>query len=186
MSPDKALAVLVGVDGTVENRLIDMPAGLPPSALTEASNYMSANLRGRSLESARGEILKEIEEQRAELDELTAKIVAEGLATLSARPPGTGDSVEDKILIVRGASNLLDNIEAHGDLERIRTLFDEIERRGDLINLLEMAKAGEGVEAAREVLRGVLRPLTRDRVIAPDIEAVARIVEENVLWFMHE
>lgn len=145
LSPDKALAVLVGVDGTVENRVIDMPAGLPPSALTEASNYMSAKLRGRSLESARGEILKEIEEQSAELDELTAKIVAEGLATLSARPEGVGESVEDKILIVRGASNLLDNIGAHGDLERIRTLFDEIERRGDLIKLLEMAKAGQGV-----------------------------------------
>lgn len=145
LSPDKALAVLVGVDGTVENRLIDMPLGLPPSALTEASNYMSAKLRGRSLESARKEILSELEEQRAELDALTAKIVAEGLATLSARPESSGGSVEDKILIVRGAANLLDDIEAQSDLQRVRTLFDEIERKGDLIRLLEMAKAGEGV-----------------------------------------
>jgi heat-inducible transcriptional repressor len=145
LSPDKALAVLVGVDGAVENRLIDMPRGLPPSALTEASNYMSAKLRGRSLESARKEILGELEEQRVELDELTAKIVADGLATLSARPESSGGSVEDKILIVRGAANLLDDIGAQSDLQRIRTLFDEIERKGDLIRLLEMAKAGEGV-----------------------------------------
>jgi len=145
LSSDKALAVLVGVDGSVENRLIDMPAGLPPSAMAEASNYLSAKLRGRSLESARAEILIEVEEQRAELDELSAKIVAVGLATLSARPESGGELDENKILIVRGASNLLDNIEAQGDLERIRTLFDEIERRGDLIKLLELAKAGEGV-----------------------------------------
>ena len=145
LSPDKALAVLVGVDGSVENRLIDMPAGLPPSAMTEASNYLSAKLRGRSLEIARAEILKEMEEQRAELDDLTAKIVEVGLATLSARPERGGDSGDNKILIVRGASNLLENIEAQSDLERIRTLFDEIERRGDLIKLLELAKAGEGV-----------------------------------------
>ena len=145
LSPGKALAVLVGVDGTVENRLIDMPTGLPPSALTEASNYLSAKLRGRSLESARAEILKEIEGQRAELDTLTANIVALGLATLSVRPDSVDEPGENKILIVRGASNLLDNIEAHSDLERIRTLFDEIERRADLIKLLELAKAGEGV-----------------------------------------
>ena len=145
LSSDKALAVLVGVDGSVENRLIDMPAGLPPSAMTEASNYLSAKLRGRSLEGALAEILKEVEGQRAELDVLSAKIVAVGLATLSARPEIGGDLGDNKILIVRGASNLLDNIEAQSDLERIRTLFDEIERRGDLIKLLELAKAGEGV-----------------------------------------
>jgi len=133
------------VDGSVENRLIDMPAGLPPSAMTEASNYLSAKLRGRSLEGALAEILKEVEGQRAELDVLSAKIVAVGLATLSARPEIGGDLGDNKILIVRGASNLLDNIEAQSDLERIRTLFDEIERRGDLIKLLELAKAGEGV-----------------------------------------
>lgn len=146
LSPDKALAVLVGIDGTVENRLIEMPRGLPPSALMEASNYMSAKLRGRSLESARKEILSELEEQRAELDELTAKIVSAGLATLSARPESTSGSVEDKILIVRGAANLLYDIGAQTDLQRIRMLFDEIERKGDLIRLLEMAKAGEGVK----------------------------------------
>jgi heat-inducible transcriptional repressor len=145
LSRDKALAVLVGMDGTVENRLVDMAPGFPPSALTEASNFISSRLRGRTLENARGEIMKELDEQRVELDSLTAKFVADGLATLSARPKGTADAVDDKILIVRGASNLLDNIEAQTDLQRIRTLFDEIERKGDLIKLLELAKDGEGV-----------------------------------------
>jgi heat-inducible transcriptional repressor len=145
LSPDKALAVLVGMDGVVENRVIDMPLGLPPSVLVEASNYMSAKLRGRTLESARGEIHRELEKERAEMDALTAKIVAEGLATLSARPKAPGEAQGDKILIVRGAANLLDDIDAQRDLTRVRTLFDEIERKGDLIRLLELAKDGQGV-----------------------------------------
>jgi heat-inducible transcriptional repressor len=143
-SPGKALAILVGADGSVENRLIDTPLGLPPSALSEAANYLSAKLQGRTLDAARSEILKEIEEQRAQLDSLTAQIVAEGLATLSARPR-TGSDAGDKILIVRGASNLLEDIEAQSDLQRVRTLFDDIERKNDLIGLLELARKGEGV-----------------------------------------
>src|SRR5215472_15216203 len=73
ISPGRALAILVGIDGSVENRLIDTPIGLPASALAEASNYLSAKLQGRTLEAARSEILREIEEQRAELDTLTAR-----------------------------------------------------------------------------------------------------------------
>jgi heat-inducible transcriptional repressor len=143
VSAGKALAVLVGEDGTVENRLFDVPLGLPASALLEASNYLSARLLGRTLEAARGEILKEIESQRAELDQLTARIVADGLATLSARSAdGTGD---DKILIVRGTSHLLDDVDAANDLARVRTLFEDLERKSDLIRLLELAKSGEGV-----------------------------------------
>lgn len=148
VSPGKALAVLVGEDGSVENRLLDTPLGLPPSALSDATNYLNAKLRGRTLEAARAEVLTDIEEQRAELDALTAKIVAEGLATLSARPAGSPDAQRDtgdKILIVRGASNLLEDIGAQTDLHRIRTLFDDIEHKSDLIHLLELAKDGEGV-----------------------------------------
>ena len=145
ISPGKALAIVVGADGSVENRLIDTPLGLPPSALIEAANYLSARLQGRTLDAARSEILKEIEEQRAQLDSLTAQIVAEGLATLSARPRAGSDAAGDKILIVRGASNLLEDIEAQSDLQRVRTLFDDIERKNDLIGLLELARKGEGV-----------------------------------------
>ena len=85
VAPGKALVVIVGEDGQVENRLIDTPMGLPASALTEASNYLNARLRGRTLDDARAEILAELENERAELDTLTAKIVAEGLATLAPR-----------------------------------------------------------------------------------------------------
>ena len=137
--PGKALVIMVGEDGQVENRVIAIPTGLPPSALTEASNYLNARLRGRTIDTARSEILAELESEKVELDSLTAKIVAEGLATLSQ------PSDAEKILIVRGTANLLNNVEAQADIERVRTLFEDIERKADLIRLMELAKEGDGV-----------------------------------------
>ena len=144
VAPGKALVVMVSEDGQVENRLIDTPAGLPPSALSEASNFLNARLRGRTLDAARGEVLLELEGERAELDRLTAKIVAEGLATLSSSGGSLRNS-EEKVLIVRGASHLLDTVEAQVDIERVRTLFEDIERKNELIRLLELAREGDGV-----------------------------------------
>ncbi len=127
VTPTKALVVMVSEDGQVENRIIDTPIGLPSSALVEASNYLNARLRGRTLDAARSEILEELVGERAELDVLTAKIVADGLATLS-----TGGDARHT-LIVRGTSHLLDTVEAQTDIERVRTLFEDIERKNDLI-----------------------------------------------------
>jgi len=136
VAPGKALVIMVSEDGQVENRVIDTPAGLPVSALVEAGNFLGARLRGRTLDTARAEILSELDGERSELDTLTAKVVAEGLATLAG---------PEKVLIVRGQAHLLDNVAAQADLERIRTLFEDIERKADLIQLLELAKGGEGV-----------------------------------------
>jgi len=145
VSPGKALVVIVSEDGQVENRMIAVPHGLPVSALAEASNYLSARLTGRTLDAARGEIMAELESSRAELDAMTSKIVAEGLATFALPAAGAVQAAEEKVLIVRGASHLLDSVEAQTDLDRIRTLFDDIERKNDLIRLLELAKDGDGV-----------------------------------------
>jgi heat-inducible transcriptional repressor len=142
-APGKALVVMVSEDGQVENRLIDTPAGLPASALSEATNYLNAQLRGRTLEAARAEIVAALESERAELDTLTAKFVADGLATLAT--PAASRNADEKVLIVRGTSHLLDSVEAQVDLERVRTLFDDIERKNDLIRLLELAREGDGV-----------------------------------------
>jgi heat-inducible transcriptional repressor len=141
--PGKALVIMVSEDGQVENRVIDTPTGLPVSALAEATNYLNARLRGRTLDGARSEVLAELDSERAELDTLTAKIVAEGLATLAAP---SGPRTEEKILIVRGTANLLDNVEAQADIERVRHLFDDIERKNDLIQLLELVGRGDGVK----------------------------------------
>jgi heat-inducible transcriptional repressor len=137
VAPGKALVIMVSEDGQVENRVIDTPIGLPVSALSEAGNYLGARLRGRTIDTARAEILAELDGEKLELDALTAKVVAAGLATLAG---------PEKVLIVRGTANLLDNkLEGQADLERIRTLFEDIERKADLIRLLELAKEGDGV-----------------------------------------
>jgi heat-inducible transcriptional repressor len=141
--PGKALVIMVSDDGQVENRIMDTPAGLPVSALIEASNYLNARLTGRTMDAARAEILAELESERAMLDALTAKVVAEGLATLSHMSGAAAG--DDKMLIVRGQSHLLDSVEAQADIERVRTLFEDIERKADLIRLLELAKDGDGV-----------------------------------------
>ena len=133
VAPGKALVIMVSEDGQVENRVIDTPIGLPVSALSEAGNYLGARLRGRTIDTARAEILAELDGEKLELDALTAKVVAAGLATLAG---------PEKVLIVRGTANLLDS---QADLERIRTLFEDIERKADLIRLLELAKEGDGV-----------------------------------------
>jgi heat-inducible transcriptional repressor len=140
LSAGRAIVVLIGDDGTVENRVIETPPGLPPSSLIEASNYLSARLAGRSLEDARARIDSELSQQRAELDTLTAKLVQQGLAQWAGEGGMGAPS-----LIVRGQSRLLDNATASEELERVRQLFDDIERKNDLIELMQLAKQGDGV-----------------------------------------
>ncbi|WP_244300866.1 heat-inducible transcriptional repressor HrcA [Roseibium hamelinense] len=140
IEPLKALAVLVGEDGSVENRVLDLPAGLPSSALVEASNYLNAQLQGRTLAELRRELEKVRDADQAELDELSRKVVDAGLAIWA------GDNQKDPgTLIVRGRSNLLTDLEAAEDLERIRLLFDDLETKRDLIQLLGLAESGDGV-----------------------------------------
>lgn len=135
----RALAVLVGEDGDVENRIITLPEGLPLSSLHEASNYINARIGGLTLADARARIEKEIEDRRAQLDELTASVVTEGLATWS------GDGDDRKSLIVCGRSHLLEDVRAMEDLERVRLLFEDLDTKTDLIQLLGLAEGAEGV-----------------------------------------
>ncbi len=135
----RALAVLVGEDGSVENRIVRLPEGLPPSALTTAANYLNARIAGLTLADAMHRIESELKAKRAELDELTARVVQQGLATWSGEQDGR------KNLIVRGRSRLLDELTAIEDLERIRLLFDDLETKQELIELLGHAERADGV-----------------------------------------
>ena len=135
----KALVIIVGDDGNVENRVVDLPPGLPASALTQASNYLNAHLRGLTLDEARRSAERELRRAQAELDELTTKVVEAGLATWS------GEEGDTRSLIVRGRSNLLSDTHAAEDLERIRRLFDDLENKRELIQLLGLADTADGV-----------------------------------------
>jgi len=139
LDPGRALVVLVGEDNSVENRVFSVPPGLPPSSLLEAANYLNAHIRGLSLAEARAKTEQDLNMARAELDELTRKVVKAGLAEWS------GALDDRKSLIVRGQSNLLLDVKAAADLDRIRHLFDDLEAKRDLIQLLGLADRAEGV-----------------------------------------
>ena len=139
LDQERALAVLVGEDGAVENRIVAVSPGLPASALTEASNYLNARIRGRTLAEARGEIETERRAAETELDALTERLVDAGLASWA------GLQGENRQLIVRGQANLLEDLTALDDLERIRLLFADLETKTEVIELLHRAEGGEGV-----------------------------------------
>jgi heat-inducible transcriptional repressor len=140
LEPARALVVLVGEDDSVENRVIDLDPGTTPASLIEAANYLNTHLRGRSLSEARAAVEKRQNDVRAELDRLTGDLIQKGLASW-------GDSVTGRpeTLIVRGQANLLEDVTAAEDLERIRLLFDDLETQRELIRLLGNAETGEGV-----------------------------------------
>ena len=139
LEPGKALVVLVSDDQNVENRVIDLPAGLPPSSLIEAANYLNAHIRGLTLGEARTKVEKELATAKAELDQLTQKVIEAGLATWSGALDGRQN------LIVRGQANLLKDIDGLENLERIRQLFADLETKRDLVQLLGLSERGEGV-----------------------------------------
>ena len=140
LEPGKALAVLVTQSGDVENRVIDLPAGVTASQMTEASNFLNAHLRGRTLAEARGEITRLMAETRTALDGLSQALVQKGLALW-----GGADGGLPARLIVRGHANLLENVTAQADIELLRHLFDDLETKEGMLQLIDLAEGGSGV-----------------------------------------
>jgi len=138
LGPDRALVVLVFADGHVENRIFQPPLGQTPSSMREAANFINAIAEGKTLSELGRAIAKEIAARRQEIDVLARALVESGMAVWQDQ----GETTER--LIVRGRSNLLADAEAQ-DLERIRTLFDDLERKRDIADFLELAEGGEGV-----------------------------------------
>ena len=138
LGPGRALVVIVSDGGLVENRVLELPPGITPSMLTEASNFLSARVAGRTLDEARTQVTSEIQQQRAQIDELTKRVVEAGVATWSGSDGGH--------LIVRGRAHLLDDVSAVGDLERIRSLFDALETKQSLLRLIDATSIADGVQ----------------------------------------
>lgn len=138
LAPERALVVLVFADGHVENRVFTPPAGQTPSSMREAANFLNALAEGRTLSELRDHMVGEIARRRQELDSAARALVESGLAVWE----NPGESQER--LIVRGRANLIDQAD-EADLDRIRTLFDDLERKRDIAEFLELAEAGEGV-----------------------------------------
>lgn len=140
LDPLKALAVLVSQNGDVENRVLDLPAGVTASQLVEASNFLNAHIRGRTLAESRAEITRLKVQTQAALDTLSSGLVEQGLAVWA----GVDGDLPAR-LIVRGRANLLENVGAETDIELLKHLFDDLETKESLIQLLELAEGGSGV-----------------------------------------
>jgi heat-inducible transcriptional repressor len=140
LDAERAMVVLVGEDGSVENRVLPLPPGLAADALTQASNYLAHLAVGKTLSETRRAVQNQREQTLSELDALTQKLVETGLATLS----DTGSSAPT--VIVRGRANLINDAMASEDLGRIRQLFDELESRDGLIELLGDTETAQGVK----------------------------------------
>ena len=169
----QALVVLVYADGRVENRLMPRPPGLPAASLERAGDFLSARLKGRRLEDAYKDILADIDSGRAALDAAAASLIEKGLADW------TGDAsakTSQRRLIIRGQSQLLGSLEAQADIERIQMLFDDLERKEDLIALLDQTRLADGVK----IFIGAENPLfslsDHSVVIAPYRNAQQQII----------
>jgi heat-inducible transcriptional repressor len=169
LGPGRALVVLVNADGQVENRVIETPPGLPPSALQQAANYLNARLSGRSLGELRRIVGEEIAASRTQLDTLSALVVETGLATWAGE--GRGGS-----LIVRGQARLLSDVTQIERLTAIQALFDRLEAQETMLRLLELAEQSEGVRIFIGAESGFFGTSGVSMVVAPARSDGGRIV----------
>jgi heat-inducible transcriptional repressor len=170
LEPGKALAVLVSEDGPVENRLLHVPRDLSASSLIEATNFLNARIRGKTLSEARIDLEQALTAARAELDELAKKVVAEGLASWS------GGEAAERRLIVRGHAKLLEDLKAMEALERVRVLFDDLEAKRGVVELLGKAERAEGLRIFIGSESKLFSLSGSSTIIAPYRDGAGRVV----------
>ena len=139
LSAERALAVLVTADGMVENRVFEPPLGQTQSDFREAANFMNAHAKGLTLSELRKVMESEVSKRQLEIDKIAGQLVKDGLAVWD------GKDTDNSRLIVRGRANLIDGTTAEDDFEKIRELFDDLERKQDIANFLNLTEKGEGV-----------------------------------------
>ncbi|MEM1038077.1 MAG: heat-inducible transcriptional repressor HrcA [Pseudomonadota bacterium] len=167
----KALVVIVGENEAVENRIISLPAGMSASTLVEASNFLNAHVAGRTLGEARVAISARLAKTQGELDTLAASLVDQGLATWA------GAAADQKPqLIVRGRANLLTSMDIRDDISRLQHLFDELESKQGLMQLLELAEDGEGVKIFIGAENNLFSLSGSSVVVAPYRDGAQRII----------
>jgi heat-inducible transcriptional repressor len=169
LSPGRALVVLVSADGQVENRIIETPPGLPPSALQQASNYLNAQLSGLSLDELRRRVADDMAADRTALDDLTSAVIAAGLATWSGE--GRAGS-----LILRGQGRLLKDVDQLEKLASIQALFERLETEETMLRLLDLAEMSDGVRIFIGAESGLFGAAGVSMVVAPARNAQDRIV----------
>ncbi len=171
LEPTKALTVLVSQSGDVENRVVEIPAGVTASQLHEAANFLNAHIRGRTLGEARAEIARLKEETTNALDTLSQDLVERGLAVWAGAEAGAPAR-----LIVRGRANLLQSVNAEADLDLLRHLFEDLEAKDSMIQLLDIAEQGSGVRIFIGSENKLFSLSGSSLVVAPYRDKDARVV----------
>lgn len=170
LAPGRVLVILITTDGLIENRVIEAPLGLDAATLTAANSYLNKRLAGRELSGAREEIAEDIRLRRAELDDLTGKLIEAGLAVWSGASDMGGQ------LLIRGQSRLLEDVTALEDLERIRTLLDSLETEETMANLLDATREAEGVQIFIGAQNGLFSHAGCSLIVAPYQNAQEQII----------
>ncbi len=168
---NRALVVLVSADGQVENRVVELPPGLPAGALMQATNYLNARLHGLTLGGLRDLVDTEIAANRTALDALTNQVVESGLGVLAGGAPGTGGS-----LILRGQAKLLQNLDQMARVQEIQALFERLEAQETVLKLVEMAQGGEGVQIFIGAENALFNAAGLSMVVAPFRNGEEKIV----------
>ena len=170
LAPDRALVVLVFADGHVENRVFVPPPGQTASSMREAANFLNALIEGRTIPDLRQLMQREVAQRRREIDALAHDLIEKGLAAWD----GQGERQER--LIVRGRANLLGEGADADQLDRIRTLFDDLERKRDIAEFLDLTEAGEGVRIFIGSENKLFSLSGSSLVVSPYMNADRRIV----------
>ena len=171
LDPERALVVLVGENGEVENRVLELAPGTTASQLVEASNFLNAHVVGRTLREARERVEALKEDTARALDALSRTMVDAGLAVWSGAGAG-----QPSRLIVRGRANLLESVTAAQDLERLRHLFDDLETKSSIMDLIDLTEAGNGVRIFIGSENKLFSMSGSSMVIAPYSDSDERIV----------
>lgn len=171
LGPGEALCILVTEDGDVENRFLKLPKDVLPTTLIEAGNYLNARMKGHTLSEVRDTITEEVADRRAELDAAASGLVAAGLAEWSGAMPG-----ENRSLIVRGRANLLQDAKAAEDLDRVRQLFEAMERQQSLLDVLNTARNAQGVRLFIGSENNLFSLTGSSLIVAPYMSAQRQVV----------
>lgn len=142
LEPYRVLVVMVMENGVVENRIMDIPASVPPGNLIAASNYLNSRLSGKTVQQAQKEVAEDIRQNRTHLDRITESLVEAGLALPAKAGPGKSGGY----MIVRGQSRLLEDVKALEDLHRARNLLGYLEEQEMMLSLIENLRDAEGVQ----------------------------------------
>lgn len=138
LEPGKALIILVMQNGMVENRMMQIALDVTENHLLQASNYLNAQIKGKTLDDMRKSVSDDIRHNRLKLDSITADLVEKGIAI----PQGKRDGR----IIIRGQSHLLEDVKAITDLERARTLLGYLEEQENILKLIDTVTDAQGVQ----------------------------------------